>query len=213
MSFTPTTGFECRWRHKDGRWVPLAWNATAKGGVFYAAAVDLSEILRKERDLRQFKKTLDSTKDAILIFDPTSLKILYANQGAVNHCGYSVDELLEKTPLDLNPSFDEPRYRKLLEPLVMGQSEVATFETLHRHKAGHDIPVEVVLQYMAPEGEQPRFINIVRDASERKRLEKLKSEFVSTVSHELRTPLTSIRGSRGLGAGGITGGLPKAAKE
>ncbi len=208
-----TVDFQNRYRHKDGRWVPLAWNAAAKGGVFYAAAVDLSEILRTERELRQFKKTLDSTKDAILIFDPTSLRISYANQGAVDHSGYSVDELLEETPLDLKPLFDEPRYRQLLEPLVTGQSEVATFETLHRHKAGHDIPVEVVLQYMAPAGDEPRFINIVRDISERKRLEKLKSEFVSTVSHELRTPLTSIRGSLGLVAGGITGELPKEAKE
>lgn len=39
---------------------------------------------------------------------------------------------------------------------------------------------------------------IVRDATERSRMENMKSEFVSTVSHELRTPLTSIRGAIGL---------------
>ena len=38
----------------------------------------------------------------------------------------------------------------------------------------------------------------LRYAIERKRLERLKDEFVSTVSHELRTPLTSISGSLGL---------------
>jgi signal transduction histidine kinase len=38
----------------------------------------------------------------------------------------------------------------------------------------------------------------LRYATERKRLERLKDEFVSTVSHELRTPLTSIAGSLGL---------------
>lgn len=37
-----------------------------------------------------------------------------------------------------------------------------------------------------------------RDVTERKEVDRLKSEFVSTVSHELRTPLTSIRGSLGL---------------
>jgi signal transduction histidine kinase/DNA-binding response OmpR family regulator/HAMP domain-containing protein len=34
----------------------------------------------------------------------------------------------------------------------------------------------------------------VRDRTERARLERLKSEFVSTASHELRSPLTSIKG-------------------
>src|SRR5882757_4988044 len=38
----------------------------------------------------------------------------------------------------------------------------------------------------------------LRHAIERKRMERLKDEFVSTVSHELRTPLTSSSGSLGL---------------
>ena len=38
-------------------------------------------------------------------------------------------------------------------------------------------------------------LRALRYATERKRLEQLKDEFVSTVSHELRTPLTSISGS------------------
>ena len=38
----------------------------------------------------------------------------------------------------------------------------------------------------------------MRVDKERKRLERLKDEFIATVSHELRTPLTSISGSLGL---------------
>ena len=41
-----------------------------------------------------------------------------------------------------------------------------------------------------------------QDVSERRRLEKMKDEFISTVSHELRTPLTSLRASLGLIASG-----------
>jgi PAS domain S-box-containing protein len=46
---------------------------------------------------------------------------------------------------------------------------------------------------------------IFRDVTERRAIEKLKSEFVSTVSHELRTPLTSIRGALGLLSSGLLG--------
>jgi signal transduction histidine kinase len=49
----------------------------------------------------------------------------------------------------------------------------------------------------------------LRYAAERKRLEQLKDEFVSTVSHELRTPLTSISGSLGLLMGNAAGHLPE----
>jgi signal transduction histidine kinase len=48
-------------------------------------------------------------------------------------------------------------------------------------------------------------LRALRYAGERKRLEKLKDEFVSTVSHELRTPLTSITGSLGLLMGSASG--------
>ena len=55
-------------------------------------------------------------------------------------------------------------------------------------------------------------LRALRYAGERKRLERLKDEFVSTVSHELRTPLTSIAGSLGLLMGKPTGVLSKPAE-
>ncbi len=61
-------------------------------------------------------------------------------------------------------------------------------------------------------GKLRRFTVVARDVTERKRVEKMKSEFISTVSHELRTPLTSIRGSLGLVVGGAIGALPAPAK-
>ena len=56
-------------------------------------------------------------------------------------------------------------------------------------------------------------VMIIRDISERARVEQLKNEFVSIVSHELRTPLTSIRGSLGLISGGVTGEIPEQARQ
>jgi signal transduction histidine kinase len=51
------------------------------------------------------------------------------------------------------------------------------------------------------------------DISERKKVERLKNEFISTVSHELRTPLTSIYGSLSLLASGMAGELAPDVKE
>jgi signal transduction histidine kinase len=50
--------------------------------------------------------------------------------------------------------------------------------------------------------EEKRAEEMFHHAVERRRLERLKDEFVSNVSHELRTPLTSLSGSLGLLAGG-----------
>ena len=54
-------------------------------------------------------------------------------------------------------------------------------------------------------------LRALRYAHERKRLDWLKDEFVSSVSHELRTPLTSISGSLGLLMGNAAGSLPEPA--
>ncbi|MDI9641844.1 PAS domain S-box protein [Geitlerinema splendidum] len=53
---------------------------------------------------------------------------------------------------------------------------------------------------------------IVRDITERKKVERLKNEFVSIVSHELRTPLTSVRGALSLITGGVVGAIPPEAQ-
>ncbi|GLQ88317.1 response regulator [Dyella flagellata] len=56
------------------------------------------------------------------------------------------------------------------------------------------------------------YVGTLEDISERKQVERMKNEFISTVSHELRTPLTSIMGSLGLLAGGVGGVLSEQTK-
>lgn len=51
---------------------------------------------------------------------------------------------------------------------------------------------------------------IARDISEAERIDRMKTEFVSTVSHELRTPLTAIRGALGMLVNGMLGEVDQA---
>jgi signal transduction histidine kinase len=79
---------------------------------------------------------------------------------------------------------------------------------------GHEIPVsQVLIAHPSAQGGVWFISTIMRDISEWKRLDEMKSEFVSTVSHELRTPLTSIRGSLGLLEAGVAGVLPAQAHD
>ena len=65
-------------------------------------------------------------------------------------------------------------------------------------KDGTAIPVEYSANPLMEEGRVSGMVVAFQDVSERRRLEKMKDEFISTVSHELRTPLTSLRASLGL---------------
>lgn len=71
---------------------------------------------------------------------------------------------------------------------------------------GTSFPVEYSSTPMFDEdGNQLGAVVVFRDVTERRAIERLKGEFVSTVSHELRTPLTSIRGALGLLSSGLLG--------
>lgn len=64
---------------------------------------------------------------------------------------------------------------------------------------GGDKVVAVRAQFdFSDTGEVARIYGTMQDITERKRMERMKDDFISTVSHELRTPLTSIKGSLGL---------------
>ena len=60
----------------------------------------------------------------------------------------------------------------------------------------------------AADGQQTGAVAVLHDITERRHIEQLQRDFVSTISHELRTPLTSISGSLGLINGGALGPVP-----
>ncbi len=134
---------------------------------------DLSEVNKIRGDLSRYKETLDQVQDCVFIFDPTTLRFSYVNQGAIKQVGYSRDELLEMHPYDIKPTYTESQLRKLIDPVISGKKESITFETEYAHKDGHRIPVEVLLQYVAGENEEPsRIVTVVRDVTERNEAQK-----------------------------------------
>jgi PAS domain S-box-containing protein len=58
---------------------------------------------------------------------------------------------------------------------------------------GSEFPVELTIYPIRQDGAYT-FSAFIRDISERREIERMKDELISTVSHELRTPLTSLRG-------------------
>ncbi len=137
---------------------------------------------RTERELICFKHTLDRTRDCVFMFDPATLRFLYVNQGAVDQLGYSAEELLTMTPLDVKPEFDAPRFERLLAPLRSGIERAVTFRTIHRRRDGARIPVEISLQFVALPDQPPCFVAIVRDVTDRLREEEARARIAAIVA-------------------------------
>lgn len=150
---------------------------------------------QSQLDLERFKSTLDMILDGVFIFDAETLKFIYVNKGATEQLGYSKRELLEMTPVSISPSYDEKTYYEMIDSLQQKHDGMISFETTHKHRNGSQIPVEIALQFVDLPNERGRYVAIVRDISERKKMDAMKDEFISMVSHELRTPLTSIHGA------------------
>ena len=130
------------------------------------------ERIQVEQVLAQFKDTLDQTLDCIFIFRQDDFCFTYVNEGAKRQIGYTEAELLRMTPLDIKLEFTLQRFQQMVRPLIDGTQPSCVFQTVHRHKNGQDIAVEVALQFMCREGREPRFVAIVRDITERKRAEE-----------------------------------------
>lgn len=126
-----------------------------------------------DKALQQFKGTLDQTLDCVFMFDAEELNFFYVNEGALQQVGYSFDELQTMHPYDIRPEVSEQQFHELITPLLSGEKASLNFETVHQHKNGKKVCVEIFLQYIAPENESARFVAIVRDITERKKIEQM----------------------------------------
>ena len=168
---------EKEYLHADGRRIPVR----LKGQIIkhndeeliWLYVEDISETKLAERNVKRLKATLDETLDCVFMFAADSLKFFYINDGGVKQIGYKISELKEMTPIDIKPCINEAQFNDIIMPLVNGSQRRTTFETIHQHKNGSQVPVEIFLQYFDLQNETPHFIAIVRDITERKLAEKI----------------------------------------
>jgi signal transduction histidine kinase len=82
-----------------------------------------------------------------------------------------------------------------------------------------DLPLEASIAPLPEDpdteksGDAPGFVMVLRDIAERKEIERLRDDFVSTLTHDLRTPLLAAIQTLGFFADGSLGELPARQKE
>jgi PAS domain S-box-containing protein len=157
---------------------------------------------------------LEAAQDAFIGVDLHGL-ITDWNSKAEDMFGWSRDEATGRSlTTTIVPERFQAEYRDALRTFhESGKGDYINrrFERTVGNRKGEEFTVEMTVG-LAGTSETCFFSIFLHDISDRKAVERMKNEFVSTVSHELRTPLTSIRGSLGLLTGGLGGEFSPQAK-
>lgn len=215
---------EKRYLDSEGRiiWVLLSVSLVRDSNEqpvhFVVQIQDFNERIAAEMAIREredyLRTLLDNVLDAIITVDQQGY-IETFNHAAERIFGYSH---LEASGHRITLLMPEPQHsmrsRYLSYYLKTGIQQILgkEIELTARRSNGETFTIELAISQISHQGER-RFIAVIRDIEERKRIERMKNEFVSTVSHELRTPLTAIAGSLGLVNGGALGEVPVAMQQ
>lgn len=182
-----------RFRHKDGSWRYVESRARnllfdeIVGGIVVNSH-DVTEEKEAERALREsekkFRELFQYANDAIALSelrDDGELGcFIEVNRIACRRLGYSREEFLEMTPMEVFPEEHLPAMQATMRRFL--ERGHITFETELVPKQGPNIPVEISSHLFTLEGRQV-ILSIVRDITERRkiqeRLRKLNHCFLS----------------------------------
>ncbi|MDD4963807.1 MAG: PAS domain S-box protein [Gallionella sp.] len=180
----------------------------SRGTVQDFTALRMAEYAAQESTLRT-QAILDNVLDGIMTISQHGM-IESFNKASENIFGYPAAEIIGSGIKILMPELyhsDQDGYLHNYVKTFHKKFICIGEQVVGRRKDGSTFPIDLAVSEMQL-GDKRVFTGIVRDITERVKVERMKSEFISTVSHELRTPLTSIRGSLALIVGGVVGELP-----
>ena len=169
----------------------------AKGKIIGITAVirDITERKQIEERLKKSKEFAESliasTKDGFSILDSRGVHI-NINEALCKMTGFSREELIGVGPP--HPYWPPEEYENIQKAFKKTlRGEFKDFELIFMRKNGERFPVIVSPSWLRKEkGEVISYFATVKDITERKRIDRAKTEFVSLASHQLRTPLTNI---------------------
>ncbi|KEF30919.1 hypothetical protein D777_02861 [Marinobacter nitratireducens] len=164
------------------------------------------ELALKESEA-QLRRLYELSPIGIALNDYHSGDFLDANESLMAPTGYTGKELTSSTFRRLLPSSAATLIERIIAEL-RETGRYGPYELDILRKDGTTYPAQVRGMRITNASGRALVWSLVEDISERRKIDRMKSEFISTVSHELRTPLTSIAGSLGLVSSGTLGKLP-----
>ncbi|MDK2939419.1 MAG: hypothetical protein PWQ51_1583 [Methanolobus sp.] len=139
---------------------------------------------------RKFRTLFESLNDAIYLTDLQG-NILEINEISCKRMGYSHDEFLSLTYMDIDASNRGKDFLTVLKELCKMKSNL--LETIHMRKDGTVFPVELSSRMIRFDGHKA-IITIARDISKRKQSEKELKKYAEELEHsnELKEEMESI---------------------
>jgi PAS domain S-box-containing protein len=168
--------------------------------------MDLTEQYEAEEALRlathQRELILQSVGDGIFGIDLRG-KVTFINDAGGRMLGYTSAQLAGQDLHELihHSHADGTPHSRSSSPILQAlrrADPIYMRDEVFWRRDGTPIHVEYSANPLVDEGGISGMVVAFQDVSERRRLERMKDEFISSVSHELRTPLTSLRASLGL---------------
>lgn len=159
---------------------------------------------KQEQDLlhlaKDYKILFANNPLPMWAYDLDQLKILMANDAALNLYGYSRQEFLNLNLYDLRPEAEHERLRNELKGWDVFNDLKITSEWQHQKKDGSIIYVDIA-SHMIKLNERPARLIVVNNITERRKTQmKLVNqnirlrEIAQISSHDLRGPVASILG-------------------
>ena len=142
---------------------------------------------------QRYRKLIETSPDAILVSDLEG-KIQVVNRQTLRLYGLKRRrEIVGKSGFIFVAPEDQQKTRAALVR-VLKKGRISNFEYVSLRKDGSRFYSSANASILFDLGGKPEGITIIsHDVSEKKEVERMKSEFVSLASHQLRTPLGSMR--------------------